>query len=328
MKLKPFKKTDEPIDPQHTAAWLDWLRDEPLSPPPASAAPPSTSPEPPVLSRVLSDGRSRQYVNTYQPAPRTTHTVAPTSSPVSAFSQSQAPPSPSIPEATPSPTISVQINVPSLHVPQPVIDLITATAKHVLHYAKAGGHLVKTSFRLLSSKKRSVLQTAIVIGLIFGSLAVTKLLVDTKGPAGQTVQTTPSKAVKPVEPSAQPQFKVVIPKSRPELATATAGTAAYDAKRNSYSFSDSFQDRTILVSQQPVPSNFKTDSEALTKIAQQLGTKEVMATSKGPAYLGTDSKSGQQTIVFVTKGVLIFIQSPFSYNALKWQPYLEALEQV
>ncbi len=345
MFKKILKTSTETSDPQQAESWAKWLSDEPFEAPHIATPPPQSeaiaTPQPAASAAPASPPRGQTYRANYcQPArsytasppvlQRRPATVMPPTATAPVANAASAPMGANEPQATP--TVSLQISIPAVKVPHGVRTTAVAAQRLAVIYARAIQRLALTVYTSAKAHKRAtsglvVVGAVVAVGLI-GAQVFTQIK---HSPGTRAIPTAAASAVQPAaDPTvpAQPTFAVVIPKSRPELAQATAGKSFFDSKRNSYSYNDDFQYRTILVSEQLVPAKFKTEGEALTNVAQQVGAKEVMATANGAAYLGTDAKSGQQTIVYVTKGILIFIQSPFSYTALKWQPYLEALHQV
>ena len=348
MKLKPFKKTTSLPDPQHDAALQAWLCDDPLDVPPAPIQTPATGPSQPMpLTAVVASATLpsiARNLNYRQPYRQRTVATTPVSRAAMGSPLPVAPPAPIAIRTTPSqptvapipsttPTISLNITLPSAQAWQPILATLQAAKRWASWFVGQIKALGQQAKPFVKAHKKGTVQATIVVVLVIGSLAGGQLFLAQKHSITQQTktvaakQTTSAPSTKPTVVK-QPLFKPFVPITKPQLAITTAGVSAFDSNRNSYSFIDTFQDQAILVSQQPIPNKFKTDSEALTQIAQQVGAKEGVITNNGQAYMGTDSKSGQQTLVYVQKGILIFVQSPFSHSALKWQPYLESLHQT
>jgi hypothetical protein len=126
--------------------------------------------------------------------------------------------------------------------------------------------------------------------------------------------------------STYPTFTPVVPKTKPELASLATGKTAYDSQHNTYSYKDTLRGTSFLVSEQPVPSTFKSTQEAVTKIAASVGAKEPILLSRGQAYIYTDNRSNAQTVVAAVKNLLVFINSPFRHDPAEWKDYLENLQ--
>lgn len=126
----------------------------------------------------------------------------------------------------------------------------------------------------------------------------------------------------------KPGFKPVIPASKTELAAGKAGQTAFDTKRDTYSYNDTLKGQALVVSQQPLPANFKSNKDALANISKALNATQAVVTSAGATgYIATDTKSNSQTVVFALNDKLIFIRSPFSHPTTDWQVYLSTLKQ-
>jgi hypothetical protein len=125
--------------------------------------------------------------------------------------------------------------------------------------------------------------------------------------------------------NAQPSFKPAVPSNKPQLSSTGKKDTAYDSTRGVYSYSDALLGTSLTVSEQALPSNFKSADEAVASIAAQMGAKDKMYFNGGTAYMATDSKSNSQNIVASVNGLLILINSPFKHRTLDWEIYLNSL---
>lgn len=100
----------------------------------------------------------------------------------------------------------------------------------------------------------------------------------------------------------------------------------YDQERKVLGFGASYNNAELVLSQQPVPDNFKTDKDALKKLAESMGATEAIATQKGDAYIGSNSKTGEQRAVFKTDEVLVFIVASKKLDPDEWQFYINQLQ--
>jgi hypothetical protein len=101
--------------------------------------------------------------------------------------------------------------------------------------------------------------------------------------------------------------------------------AAYDANRQVYSFQDSYQGSIMSVSQQPIPLKLANQPDGLAEFAAGFKATEKVPTSYGNAYLATDTGSGQQRLVLIRDGKLIFITSQRTLAKPLWGEYVRAL---
>jgi hypothetical protein len=126
---------------------------------------------------------------------------------------------------------------------------------------------------------------------------------------------------------AKPKFAPVTPASKSDLAQGKDGQTAYDTLHNTFSYTDTLAGQQLTVSQQPLPSKFKSAEEAVTSIAKDIKATQPILTKQGTAYAMTDPKSNAQTIVFSLNNLLIFINSPFTHQSGEWINYLNNLKQ-
>jgi hypothetical protein len=125
-----------------------------------------------------------------------------------------------------------------------------------------------------------------------------------------------------------PSFTPAVPKDKPDLAKLDRQnkSIAYDGNRDAYSFSDTLDSNNITVSEQPLPSNLGEPQQAVAAVAKQINAKVPITLKDGVAYMGSDSKSGAQTIVFSINDLLVFINSPFHHDAASYKFYIENLQ--
>jgi hypothetical protein len=125
----------------------------------------------------------------------------------------------------------------------------------------------------------------------------------------------------------KPKFAPVTPASKTDLAAGKAGQTAYDTQHGTFSYSDTLDGHQLTVSQQPLPTKFKSAQDAVTSIAKDLKATQPILTKQGTAYAVTDPKANSQTIVYSLNNLLIFINSPFTHQSSEWVSYLNNLKQ-
>jgi hypothetical protein len=118
----------------------------------------------------------------------------------------------------------------------------------------------------------------------------------------------------------EPSFLPLLPAAEESSAT------HYDAKRNLVSYTTSFSGSRITVSQQPIPENFKGDSNALSKAAEKISATQRVDTDRGPVYMYTNDKNGEQLAVHAGEGVLLFIRTDTALNESAWKSFIEQLQ--
>lgn len=122
-------------------------------------------------------------------------------------------------------------------------------------------------------------------------------------------------------------FKVLVPLDKPELATADDPTKAlYNPEKKVYSYQDLINAVPVIVSQQEEPEKVSADPDGLKNLAKSMSALQSVDTTWGEAYIATNAKTESQTVVFVTNGLLIFLQSGTKHDAQTWKFYINNLE--
>ena len=104
------------------------------------------------------------------------------------------------------------------------------------------------------------------------------------------------------------------------------GTVKYDATKKVVNYQDDIGGVAITISQQPLPSGFKEDTEAkVKKLAEDFAATKTIATANPTAYVGTSAK-GPQTVIFSKKDLLVFIQSAKEIDDKDWAEYITNLK--
>lgn len=121
----------------------------------------------------------------------------------------------------------------------------------------------------------------------------------------------------------EPTFDTLLPSGKRE--ETTSGKLGYDPERKVASFTDNIGTTTITVSQQPLPDQFKINTdEEVKKLAEGFSANDVINESNPKAYLGTDV-SGAQTVIFHKNNLLVFILSSKSIEKDLWAEYITKL---
>lgn len=137
------------------------------------------------------------------------------------------------------------------------------------------------------------------------------------GVSGQ--QSTPATGVEE-EVSHDPAFSVITPSGGIDK-----NSIIYSPQRNFAKFDDKISGVAITVSQQPLPGDFSSDPEgSLEGLADNLGATEVVQTGSGIAYI-QENVAGQQTVVFVKFGLLVFIKTQSRIETGSIAKYIDTL---
>ncbi len=123
----------------------------------------------------------------------------------------------------------------------------------------------------------------------------------------------------PHSAAATADFKPVLPQNLKQPVT-----TAQNNHSTIVTFSDSYANANLTLSQQKLPDSFKSDPQAITKLDQfKLAT--ALDTSKGKLYITTNA-SGQQWAAIVLGDVLVFINASKTLDSVTWQKYLSSLK--
>ncbi len=171
--------------------------------------------------------------------------------------------------------------------------------------------------KLPRPSRKHVSLAVVGLAIIPLGLAANKLLSSLAKDQPATSQGTLS------ETAQEPEFDTVLPEGKKE--STASGRVSYDPQRKVASFTDQIGTVDIVVSQQPLPENFKTNPDGeLEKLANNLGATEIINESNPKAYLGTSAK-GPQTAVFHKKSLLVFVQSARELSKEEWAAYITKL---
>lgn len=169
-------------------------------------------------------------------------------------------------------------------------------------------------------RKFGLLAVAAVAVIIVASVVVSNLKPETKGSkaADTTIGGVP-------KPEFKPEFEPVVPLDKPDIAKTQSATSTYDPERKVLSYTDTYLGESFTISQQKLPEAFKNGTDALSKLADSLGQKQVLETHRGTGYLSTNPKTREQTVVLTTPELLLFIRSAEMVEESIWETYINKL---
>lgn len=143
-------------------------------------------------------------------------------------------------------------------------------------------------------------------------------------PKSDTLVSSVNTSVSSVPPATL-AFTPVVPPDQPQLAK--LGPKAYDSKHGTYTFDNLYLAKPVRVSEQTLPTGYASTDDLLQQVAAAKQLTDAFTVVAGAnAYLGTNTANGVQTVVFSTKGLLVFAQSTFNFTANQWAAYLQSLQ--
>ena len=130
----------------------------------------------------------------------------------------------------------------------------------------------------------------------------------------------------PVAVVAKPDFKPVVPLDKPNITEVLGTSSTYDPEKQVLSFSDTYFNQAFTISQQKLPDNLKSNPEEVKKLVASLGSSHEIQTHKGVAYIALNPKTKQETAVFLTSDLLLFIRTARHTEDDIWKEYINKLK--
>lgn len=324
MDISRFKKKGNSKE-----VWLDWLSDD--------------GPAPDAQAELRE--RYKQQANTYQPrqvtpppAPQPNPTLGPQSvappEPARPLQAAQPQPQAVRPQITPTPPISapqpvnsanptnaagvsIQINIPQLSFKR-----LRRWLEFVRSWIRRGRDWFLA--QLATNKRRTIAVSVLAVLVVAGIFVPPLLHFGAKGNAslgGANSGVATAKYDKP-------PFTVVRPSSKPKLGTPDGVHSAYDGTKNTYSYGDSIGGNGFILSQQPIPPQFKDGAAAVADIGPKLNTTpgHTINTLFGDAYVSVNPKTGAQSVAATIRNLLIFIQSSHKFTDTELTDYINTLQ--
>jgi hypothetical protein len=321
MDVSKFKKKGNSKE-----AWLDWLSDDG----PSADAQAELRER---FKRQANNYQPRQYASptATQPVPPRQPGAGPLEAPArplqAAQPQAQAAQPSAGPQKVPTASqtngaagVSIQINIPQLSFNRlrTWLAVVRSWALQARDWFLA---------HLATNKRRTIVVSSLAVLGVAGIFAPPLLHLGAKGGAnlGDTNGTHGGTATAKYD---KPPFTVVRPSTKPKLGTPDGVHAAYDGNKNTYSYGDSIGGNGFIVSQQPVPPQFKDGAAAVDKIGPTLNTTpgHIISTLFGDAYVSVNAKTGAQSVVATVRNLLIFIQSSHKFTDSELTDYINALQ--
>lgn len=93
-----------------------------------------------------------------------------------------------------------------------------------------------------------------------------------------------------------------------------------------FAYGDKIENTAISVSQQPLPENFKNDTDKkISELAESFGAATKIEVDGMTAYIGTSAKGPQSTIL-ARNGTLVLIKSQATLSQDAWKEYIQTLK--
>lgn len=126
-------------------------------------------------------------------------------------------------------------------------------------------------------------------------------------------------------PKGTPDFSTLLPSGK-SIDKFGGWTRVSPTDRNAvYAYTDTLAQISIIVSEQPLPDAFKTDTEAqVRQLAAGYNAERSFEVGATNVYIGKSSK-GPQSLIFTAHGLLVLIKSSATISDGQWATYITSL---
>lgn len=171
------------------------------------------------------------------------------------------------------------------------------------------------------TKTQRIQHAAIIVGLIVLCFVCSQIF-SRKPHSSQTAQTGGSSAQLPKE---TPDFSAVLPSGK-SVSDYGGWTRVSPEDRNAvYAYTDTIDNVSIIVSEQPLPDSFKSDpSGSIQKLAESYSADRTFEANGTVVYIGKSAK-GPQSLIFTAHDLLILIKSSATVSDEHWIRYITSL---
>jgi hypothetical protein len=123
-----------------------------------------------------------------------------------------------------------------------------------------------------------------------------------------------------------PNYKTVLPRGKDINALGGWMRVSPPDHNPVFAYTDKIGSAAIAVSQQPLPDDFKTDTDAqVAQLAANFKASQKVTLNNGTAiYIGTSTK-GPQSVIFTKDNLLILVKSDVKIENDQWVQYVNSL---
>lgn len=188
---------------------------------------------------------------------------------------------------------------------------------------------IKNSLRISNRKKTPIFfQKKIIVICIFGVITIALLFFYKN--QNQTIAVTKTNQETSNEPNkltkGTPKYQTITPAGK-NIDSLGGWTRVSPSNADPvYAYVDKIGNTVINVSEQPLPEDFKTDTEQqIAQLAQNFKANEKITISGTIVYIGTSS-DGTQSLIFSKKDLLILIKSTAKIENNSWTQYINLMQ--
>lgn len=122
-----------------------------------------------------------------------------------------------------------------------------------------------------------------------------------------------------------PKYQTLLPNGKSIETLGGWERISPDGKEPVYAYTDSIDEVSISVSEQPLPADFKSNvNKKVADLAERFSATNTIDADGTKVYLGTSAK-GPQSVIFARDDLLILIKSQQKIKDAAWKSYIQSL---
>jgi hypothetical protein len=171
-------------------------------------------------------------------------------------------------------------------------------------------------------KKTRIIGFAIIAIAIISSVSYYLLTTHPTKIADNTQKTN----IKPGLVRGTPEYSTVLPAGKNIIDLGGWTRVSPPSSDPVFAYTDKINNMPIIVSQQPLPASFKSDTaQQVKQLAQASNADEKITVGSITVYIGTSAK-GPQSVFFSKNNLLILIKSNDQIENDQWAKYINSLQ--
>ena len=208
---------------------------------------------------------------------------------------------------------------------------LTACSSQLTHHTMPNRHsvnnFVKKAFaklkRLLKKKK---IRTILIVFIIAIICLIALIKINPFSNTEKTKEENPTLITEQDKTAEVPFFETLIPAGK-SIEQLGGWTRISPKDKNAvFAFTDSIDNNRIVVGQQPLPEDFKENTEEqLESLAKTYKSSEKVTVNGTTIHIASSAK-GPQAVIFVKNGILVNIRSSVTLTQDKWIDYVNSLQ--
>ena len=200
--------------------------------------------------------------------------------------------------------------------------IIVATLQRTKHLLARIAQLIRRYITRLTPRQR-LLHVAGILGIALIFALLPFILPHRPVATETTPDTVASGAPLPKE---NPTFSTMLPSGKTAEELGGWRRVSPSDRNPVYAFPDEVAGVPIIVSEQPIPDNFKSDlTGSIQKLSDGYSAGRTFDANGITVHIGKSAK-GPQSLIFTTRGLLVLIKSASTVTDDKWVTYITSLQ--